>query len=63
MQTESESTEAGIAADAPPAVEITASGPVTCVAITWADGAVTTVYSPQTPARPAEVTPANWPRG
>lgn len=49
--------------DAPETTAVTVSGPVTCVTITWADGAVTTVYPPETPARPAGVTPVCWPRG
>lgn len=62
-EVESEGTEAQITAGLPSAVEVAASGPVSCVTITWADGQVTTVYPPQTPARPAEATPTNWPRG
>ena len=33
-----------------------ASGPVICVMIKWADGTVSTVYPPETPARPANAT-------
>ena len=44
-------------------IAVAASAPVTSVTITWADGAVTTVYPPETPARSADATPANWPRG
>jgi hypothetical protein len=46
--------------DIPSTVAVAAStpGPVTCVTITWADGAVTTVYPPTIPARPADMTPA-----
>ena len=50
-------------ADMPPTAAVTVSGPVTCITITWANGTVTTVYPPETPARPADATPANWPRG
>jgi DNA-binding transcriptional regulator YhcF (GntR family) len=50
-------------ADPPPTITVALSGPVTCVNITWADGEVTTVYPPQTPARPADATPVNCPRG
>jgi hypothetical protein len=61
--TATEGTGAKSTTDAPPAVAVAATGPVTCVTITWADGAVTTVYPPETPARPADATPANCPRG
>jgi hypothetical protein len=44
--TETATSETGISADVPSAVA--ASGPVTCVTITWADGSVTTVYPPET---------------
>ena len=37
--------------------------PVAAVTITWADGTVTTVCPPETPARPVNATPAHWPRG
>jgi DNA-binding transcriptional regulator YhcF (GntR family) len=56
-------------ADADPAVSLAPAaamaigGPVTCVTITWADGTVTTVYPPETPARPADATPDSRPRG
>lgn len=50
-------------ADVTGTVAITASRPVACVTITWADGGVTTVYPPGAPVRPADATPANWPRG
>ena len=56
-------TEAEAAADNVPAVMVTASVPVAAVKITWADGTVTTVYPPETPARPVNATPAHWPRG
>ena len=56
-------TETEDVADVTETVAITASRPVACVTITWADGAVTTVYPPEAPARPADSTPANWPRG
>jgi DNA-binding transcriptional regulator YhcF (GntR family) len=62
-EVESGGTETQIAAGLPSAVEVAASGPVSCVTITWADGSVTTVYPPQLPARPAEAIPVNWPRG
>jgi hypothetical protein len=57
------SDAADISAESSP--EISAVGPVavSSVTITWADGAVTTVYPPETPARSADATPANWPRG
>jgi transcriptional regulator with XRE-family HTH domain len=41
-----ETGDAGTVAGIPPAVAVAASGPVACVTITWADGAVTTVYPP-----------------
>jgi DNA-binding transcriptional regulator YhcF (GntR family) len=47
----------------PPTIAVALSGPVTCVTITWADGEATTVYPPETPARPSDATPVNWPRG
>jgi DNA-binding transcriptional regulator YhcF (GntR family) len=50
--------KAETAADVPPTAEVAASGHVAYVTITWADGAVTTVYPPETPARPAHTTPA-----
>jgi DNA-binding transcriptional regulator YhcF (GntR family) len=56
-------TAANPAADVLPAVAVSASGPVACVTITWADGAVSTVYPPGTPARSATATPDIWPRG
>ena len=40
-----------------PAVAVAASGPVACVTITWADGAVSTVYPPEAPARSGDATP------
>jgi hypothetical protein len=55
--TETKGTE--IVADIPPTVAVAASAPVTSVTITWADGAVTTVYPPETPARSAAATVAN----
>jgi hypothetical protein len=55
--------ETGTAADTPPTIAVAVSAQVTCVTITWADGEVTTVYPPETPARPANATPAHWPRG
>jgi hypothetical protein len=56
-------TTAAPAADVLPAVAVSASGPVTCVTITWADGAVSTVYPPGTSARSANATHDIWPRG
>jgi hypothetical protein len=38
-------------------LKVAAAVPVTCVTITWADGAVTTVYPPRTSEEPAGVTP------
>jgi hypothetical protein len=40
-----------------------ASVPVAAVTITWTDGTVITAYPPETPARPADATPVNCPRG
>ena len=37
--------------------------PLEAVTITWTDGTVTNVQSPETPVRPANATPAHWPRG
>jgi hypothetical protein len=54
---------AGATADILPAVAVAASAPVVAVTITWADGTVTTVHPPETPARPVNATPAHWPRG
>jgi hypothetical protein len=51
------------AADILPTAAVAASAPVASVTITWADGTVTTVCPPETPARPVNATPANWPRG
>jgi hypothetical protein len=51
------------AADTPPTLAVGVSAPVTCVTITWADGEVTTIYPPESPARPAAATPAYCPRG
>jgi hypothetical protein len=56
---ETEATGTEIVADLPPTVGIVASAPVISVTITWADGAFTTVYPPETPARSADATPAN----
>ena len=56
-------TEAEASADILPVVAVAASVPVAAVTITWADGTVTTVYPPETPARSANATPAYWPRG
>jgi hypothetical protein len=50
-------TRAEASADILPAVAVAASVPVAAVTITWADGTVTTVYPPETPARPANATP------
>jgi DNA-binding transcriptional regulator YhcF (GntR family) len=61
--TASGDTRAGAAADILPAVAVAASVPVAAVTITWADGTVTTVHPPEAPARPANATPAHWPRG
>lgn len=66
MGTETQTAEdmaTGATADVSPNVAVATSGPVACVTITWTDGAVTTVYPPETPARPADATPASWPRG
>ena len=41
-----ESAETAATADIPETVAVAASGPVASVTITWADGAVTTVYPP-----------------
>lgn len=49
--------------DVVPAVAVTASGPVTCVTIIWADGAVSTVYPPGTPAQSASATLDACPHG
>jgi hypothetical protein len=46
-----------------PTVAVAASVPVAAVIITWADGTATAVHPPETPARPANATPAYWPRG
>jgi DNA-binding transcriptional regulator YhcF (GntR family) len=48
---EPEETETETSADTLPTVAVTVSGPVATVAITWADGTLTTVYPPETPAR------------
>jgi transcriptional regulator with XRE-family HTH domain len=56
---QTQTSEKETAADIPPAMAVAASAPVTSVTITWADGAVTTVYPPETPARSADATPAN----
>ena len=40
-----------------PTAAIAISGPVAFVTITWANGAVTTAYPPETPARSPEATP------
>lgn len=45
----------------PEMITVIPSGPVACVSITWADGQATIVYPPETPVRPADATPANWP--
>jgi DNA-binding transcriptional regulator YhcF (GntR family) len=45
-----EDIETGTAADTPPTIAVAVSAPVTCVTITWADGEVTAVYPPETPA-------------
>jgi hypothetical protein len=39
-------------------VGLAVTGPVACVMITWADGAITTVYPPEGPVRPPCATPA-----
>lgn len=51
------------ATDGPSTVALVISASVTCVTITWADGEVTSVYPPETPARPADATHANCPSG
>jgi DNA-binding XRE family transcriptional regulator len=61
--TEPGDTGAEATADILPTVAVAASVPVLAVTITWADGTVTTVHPPETPARPANATPAHWPRG
>jgi DNA-binding transcriptional regulator YhcF (GntR family) len=61
--TAGETTAAPPAAGVLPTVAVAASGPVACVTITWADGAVSTVYPPDTPARSASATHDTWPRG
>jgi DNA-binding XRE family transcriptional regulator len=61
--TEPGDTGAEASADILPTVAVAASVPVLAVTITWADGTVTTVHPPETPARPANATPAHWPRG
>jgi DNA-binding transcriptional regulator YhcF (GntR family) len=61
--TASGDTGAKVTADILPAIAIDAPLPVVAVTITWADGTVTTVHPPQTPARSANATPAHWPRG
>jgi hypothetical protein len=61
--TASTDTGARVTADTLPAIPVAASVPVVAVTITWADGTVTTVRPPETPARPANATPAHWPRG
>jgi DNA-binding transcriptional regulator YhcF (GntR family) len=58
-----EETATETAADTPPTLAVGVSAPVTCVTITWADGEVTTIYPPESPARPAAATPAYCPRG
>lgn len=55
--------EANPAVSIAPTAAIAFGGPVACVTITWADGAVTTVYPPETPARSADATPNSRPRG
>ena len=50
--TKARDTEAGATADILPAV-----------AIAWTGSTATTVCPPETPARPANATPAYWPRG
>jgi Helix-turn-helix domain/Bacterial regulatory proteins, gntR family len=64
LAAEAEDSGAGTATDVPETITVAASGPVTCVTITWADGAVTTVYPPgSTPARAlAGPCPASGPR-
>jgi DNA-binding XRE family transcriptional regulator len=47
------------AVDTLPATAVAAFVPVAAVTITWADGTVTTVYPPETPARPAGATPVS----
>jgi DNA-binding transcriptional regulator YhcF (GntR family) len=44
------------AEDITPAPAVAVAGPVICVMLKWADGTVTTVYPPETPARPANAT-------
>ena len=61
--TASTDTGAKIAADILPTIAIAAPLPVVAVTITWADGTVTTVRPPETPARSVNATPADWPRG
>jgi DNA-binding transcriptional regulator YhcF (GntR family) len=52
-----EDTDSGANTGMPPIVPVEASASVASVTITWADGTVTTVRPPKTPARPADVTP------
>jgi hypothetical protein len=61
--TASRDTGAEVTADNPPTVTVAASVAVAAVTVTWLDGTVTTVHPPETPARPANATPAHWPRG
>jgi hypothetical protein len=51
--TAEDTTKAQTAAEIQPTPAVVVSGPVTRVTITWADGQVTTVYPPDTPARQA----------
>jgi DNA-binding transcriptional regulator YhcF (GntR family) len=60
---DAEASAANPAAGVVPAVEVAASGLVACVTITWADGAISTVYPPETPARSADATYETWPHG
>jgi hypothetical protein len=55
--TAAEVVEAKPAVSISPTAAIAFDGPVAFVTITWADGAVTTVYPPETPARSADATP------
>jgi DNA-binding transcriptional regulator YhcF (GntR family) len=61
--TAAEVVEANPAISISPTAAITIAGPVAFVTITWADGAVTTVYPPEAPARSAGATPNIRPRG
>lgn len=52
-----EHREVNRAAGVPVTLAVAVSGPVACVTITWADGTVSVVCPPETPARSANATP------